>query len=95
MTSVDWIYILIGVGIGWNVDKLWKHVKLEKELEHYKNKANYLDSRELELLSEITSLEKSLHMIQRHYDMLETFSSSGNTAQDAGNTNETLPKGKE
>jgi len=43
----------------------------------------------------VKELEKDLHMIQRHYDLLGTFSSSGNNAQDVGNTNETLPKGKE
>ena len=38
--------------------------------EHYKNKADYLDKRELELLAEIARLEKDLHMVQRHYDQL-------------------------
>lgn len=66
---------------------------LEKQVDHYKNKAEYLDKRELELLSEITSLEKDLHMIQRHYDQLEMFSPSGNNAQDVGNTNINLPNG--
>ena len=78
-----------------------KIVELEKRLEryqmaleHYKNKADYLDKRELELLAEIARLEKDLYMIQRHYDQLETFSPSGNNAGDVGNTEETLPKGK-
>ena len=43
----------------------------------------------------VKELEKDLHMIQRHYDLLETFSPSGNNAERVGNTNETLPKGKE
>ena len=43
----------------------------------------------------VKELEKDLHMIQRHYDILETFSPSGNNAECVGNTNETLPKGKE
>lgn len=68
--------------------------RYQMALEYWKNKAEYLDKRELELLAEIASLEKSLHMIQRHYDLLGTFSPSGNNAQDVGNTNETLPKGK-
>ena len=38
--------------------------------EHYKNKAEYLEKRELELLAEIARLEKDLHMVQRHYDQL-------------------------
>jgi len=38
--------------------------------EHYKNKAEYLDKRELELLAEIARLEKDLHMVQRHYDQV-------------------------
>ena len=128
--------------------------------EHYKNKADYLDKRELELLAEIAKLEKDLHMVQRHYDQLnlpdgyvvvcvhcakelkidfdepndleakvkkyeevlhaianeqielshdkikwqcedhirwarEALSSSGNNAQDVGNTEETLLKGKQ
>ena len=81
--------------------------KLEKQVEHYKNKAEYLDKRELELLAEIKSLkedntdlafravyaERTLHVIERHYDELETFSPSGNNAQDVGNTNTNLPNG--
>lgn len=80
---------------------------LEKQVEHYKNKAEYLDKRELELLAEIKTLEKdntdlafravyaekTLHMIERHYDELEMFSPSGNNAQDVGNTNINLPNG--
>ena len=46
--------------------------ELEREVEHYKNKIEYLDKREIELLAELTSLEKDLHMIQRHYDQLES-----------------------
>jgi hypothetical protein len=56
------------------------------QIEHYKNKAEYLDKRELELLAEIKELEKinvdlsfravyaekTLHMIERHYDQLDT-----------------------
>ena len=165
-------------------------------IEHYKNKADYLDKRELELLAEIkelkkqlafmegeypeptivqklqefatleqalnriAELEKDLHMVQRHYDQLnipdgyvvvcvhcakelkidfdepndleakiakyeevlhaiandyhelsdhkievqvrnhkrwarDVLSLSGNNAEDVGNTEETLPKGKE
>jgi hypothetical protein len=41
-------------------------------IEHYKNKAEALDKRELELLAELKSLEKDLYMIQRHYDQLDT-----------------------
>ena len=59
---------------------------LEKQVEHYKNKAEALDKRELELLAEIDKLEKinvdisfkaayaekTLHIIERHYDQLDT-----------------------
>ena len=52
-------------------DKLADRIaELEKQVEHYKNKAEYLDKRELELLAEIARLEKDLHMVQRHYDQL-------------------------
>ena len=47
-------------------------VELEKQAEHYKNKVEALDKRELELLAELKSLEKDLYMIQRHYDQLDT-----------------------
>ena len=92
----------------WEKRHLDRIEQLEKEVEHYKNKADYFDKRELELLAEIRSLEKSntelsfravyaertLHVIERHYDQLETFSSSGNNEEDVGNTDGTLPKGK-
>lgn len=93
----------------WEKRHLDRIEQLEKEVEHYKNKADYLDKRELELLAEIRSLEKSntelsfravyaertLHVIERHYDQLETFSPSGNNAQSISEDDKALPKGKE
>ena len=84
---------------------------LEKQVEHYKNKAEYLDKRELELLPKIRKYEEVLHAIANDYHELsdhkievqvrnhkkwarEALSLSGNNAEDIGNTEETLPKGK-
>lgn len=64
------------------------------ELEYYKVR----DSSHIKIIKEqadrITELEKDLYMIQRHYDQLETFSPSGNNAQDVSNINKNLQNGK-
>jgi predicted ribosome quality control (RQC) complex YloA/Tae2 family protein len=49
---------------------IWKNDALEKELEHYKNKAEYLDKRELELLAKIRKYEEVLHAIANDYHEL-------------------------
>lgn len=60
--------------------------ELETKVKHYKNKIEYLDKREVELLAMVKNLEndnadlafravyaeKTLHIIERHYDQLES-----------------------
>jgi hypothetical protein len=69
--------------------------ELEKLLQESAMRNISVTSQADEHYARVKELEKDLHMIQRHYDLLETFSPSGNNAGYVGNTNETLPKGKE